>query len=715
MTSGVRVYVTIPKIGIKMKIKHISIVALPLLLGLVAFFIVVGPRALNPTNIAWLGRGDPAMYYLGWLFYRQSDWSFPIGLNPDFGLELGSSVVFSGSNPLLAILFKPLSSVLPEPFQYFGVWLLACFILQAWFGWKLVGLISKNVNIRLIGSGLFVFSPPMLWRLGDHFNLAGQFLILAGLYLTFRPNTTKRLLPWGAVLVTAALVHVYLLAMVALLWLTDLTWRTVNRELATQRSLYEIVFLSAAVGFVCWQAGYFSVSASDLGLDYGVVSLNLLSIVDPHRWSYVVRTMPGRVFHGGFGYLGLGGFLLIFFSLPYLLSGKAKLFVSISKQPILLLTLIGLTLFAVSNKVAIGRYTYEFPLPESLLHAAGTFRASGRMFWPAFYALLFTLIFLIVRGNDKRAAKYLLDFALFVQVTDTSAGWLNNRKRLMIAPSSEWETALQDPFWLEAATKYKKVQVMPPRNRAPDWQILESYAGMNHLKTNAFQVARVDKSSRESAERKASLSLQTGVYDLDSLYVIDSSVLTQAALTLNLDADVLFQVDGFNVLAPGWKKCGGCQPVNNQLKILGILPPLKLGERIQFDQSGNGATYLSGGWAPAGRWGTWSNRQNAEMVLPIPENAHSILIEAGAFVSPSHPKQDIEIRINGMLAMNAHLTAPSGNSIEVLIPTKMIKGLASQGIMQIQFIFLDAAHPKGLGISNNPLNLALLLTAVTIF
>jgi hypothetical protein len=69
--------------------KRLPLNLLPLLIGVVAFFLVVGPRALNPLNIAWLGNGDPATHYLGWVFFRQSPWSFPIGLNPSYGLELG--------------------------------------------------------------------------------------------------------------------------------------------------------------------------------------------------------------------------------------------------------------------------------------------------------------------------------------------------------------------------------------------------------------------------------------------------------------------------------------------------------------------------------------------------------------------------------------------------------------------------------------------------
>ncbi|PTW59108.1 hypothetical protein C8N35_108145 [Breoghania corrubedonensis] len=47
----------------------------PLLLGLAAFLAVVGPRVLDPTNIAWLESADTAQHYLGWLFFRQGSWT----------------------------------------------------------------------------------------------------------------------------------------------------------------------------------------------------------------------------------------------------------------------------------------------------------------------------------------------------------------------------------------------------------------------------------------------------------------------------------------------------------------------------------------------------------------------------------------------------------------------------------------------------------------
>lgn len=96
---------------------------LAILLGLGAFLIISGGKIVNPEYIDWLlMEGDPATHWLGWQFFRNSPlFQWPIGANPNYGLELGSSVVFTDSIPLLAFFFKPLNPFLPETFQYNGL------------------------------------------------------------------------------------------------------------------------------------------------------------------------------------------------------------------------------------------------------------------------------------------------------------------------------------------------------------------------------------------------------------------------------------------------------------------------------------------------------------------------------------------------------------------------------------------------------------------
>jgi len=139
---------------------------LPPLIGAAAFFLIAGPHFLNPRNIAWLVGGDSLQHYLGWAFFRNAPLEWPLGLSPKYGMELGGSIVYTDSIPLLAIPFKSISFLLPEPFQYFGLWVMGCFVLQAWFAYRLVGLVSANSLVCALGAFFFVFSPPLIFRMG---------------------------------------------------------------------------------------------------------------------------------------------------------------------------------------------------------------------------------------------------------------------------------------------------------------------------------------------------------------------------------------------------------------------------------------------------------------------------------------------------------------------------------------------------------------------
>ena len=83
-------------------------------IGALAFLTVVGLPVLDPTNIAWLSEDDLAAHFMGWQFYRNGPFTNPIGLNPLYGLEISNSIVYSDSIPLLAIIFKPFNSLLPD-------------------------------------------------------------------------------------------------------------------------------------------------------------------------------------------------------------------------------------------------------------------------------------------------------------------------------------------------------------------------------------------------------------------------------------------------------------------------------------------------------------------------------------------------------------------------------------------------------------------------
>ena len=275
------------------KLRLIILGLLTLGLGLAYFFCIAPFSILLPTNLAWIGPYDPTMHYLGWAVFQNSPWSWPLGLNPDYGLQISSSIVYSDAIPLFAFVFKAFRDFLPTPFQYFGVWYLVCLLLQSVLAFVLIERVASKslpVAVRLLLVSLFAFAPILLWRIGEHAALSAHFVLLAALALALVRDRRGAWL-WVLLLVLTALINSYLLLMVLALWtasLLDISFPATQRHLpAKQRTkTYRTILLQVAlVGVVLfatlWVAGYFVLSGGASTGSFGIGRMNVLAIFNP--------------------------------------------------------------------------------------------------------------------------------------------------------------------------------------------------------------------------------------------------------------------------------------------------------------------------------------------------------------------------------------------------------------------------------------------------
>jgi hypothetical protein len=196
-----------------------------LLIGLSVFVYVTGGRILNPTSRDWLMVGDSATHYMGWEFFRHTSLlQWPLGLNPKLGLDISSSIAFTDSIPLAAFIFKPFNSLLPATFQYLGLWILICFVLQTYLAARLLShFLADQIQIAL-GSVFIALSPVLIYRLVHdgygHIALVSHFLILGALNLYF----TKPLKSswWALLFASTILIQAYFIPMVAAIWIAKL-------------------------------------------------------------------------------------------------------------------------------------------------------------------------------------------------------------------------------------------------------------------------------------------------------------------------------------------------------------------------------------------------------------------------------------------------------------------------------------------------------------
>ena len=154
-------------------------------LGIVVFVAVCGVRILDFTYTDWLtAKVDSLQHFLGWQAFRQTQWTFPIGLTNALSYPQAVSIVYTDSIPLLAIPFKLISPLLPVAFQYIGLWDLLCYALQGGLSAVLLYRFVKNKALCLIGAVFFVASMPLAMRMiYHHDSLVAQWLLLLGFLL----------------------------------------------------------------------------------------------------------------------------------------------------------------------------------------------------------------------------------------------------------------------------------------------------------------------------------------------------------------------------------------------------------------------------------------------------------------------------------------------------------------------------------------------------
>lgn len=520
--------------------------ALAALAGAASIIVVFGWHVVPPGNEHWILSGmigpDPVQYWLGWTFFREAPWAWPPGLNPRYGMELASSIFYADAIPLLAFIFKATQRLVDVP-QYWGLWLLACGALQAWLGWRLVGLATTDTVARLAGALLFVLQPMMLNRLGGHFALGAHWLLLWGLWLALTPGGRARGLGWAGLVLAASLIHSYLLPMVLALWTAD-AW-TRRRDGVTFWPELALVPAAGLAGL--WAAGFFVLDAGFAGTRerFGDMQMDLLAPFNATVWGGLLPALPdtGHLETNG-SYVGLGALLLSVFAL----------FARPARRHLPLLVVLGLMLaFAITHQPSLAGWQVTLlPLPERLVEMASALRASERFYWPLAYALMVAGAVGLVRVAGPAVAGLLMAALVVVQVVDLQPGF----RRLSsyfppVAP--QMAPQLQHPFWAAAAPQYSAIRAVPALNQGPYWEPISVFAARNRMTTDAVYLARSDEAAKARLRTDILARLAEGRPEPGTLYVLrDAESLAAARAGQRMGRDALFFLDGLHVLAPDW-------------------------------------------------------------------------------------------------------------------------------------------------------------------
>lgn len=680
----------------------------------------MGPKTLNPQNLAWLIGVDPIQHYIGWAFFREGPWMLPIGMNPGYGLDLSSSIVFADSVPLLAFIFKPFSFALPNTFQYLGIWTLTCFILQSYAGFLLVGLIKKDFVLQILGSIFFIMAPPMLWRMGYHTALASHFVVLAAIYLCISKQSQHRKLLWTVLISCTAAIHFYLLVMVVALWVSSLLDFYSDRAcreslhpkfqqkhiLCCWMILIEVIVVIGPLLFVIWQCGYFLIGRSSISSGgFGLHRMNLLALFHPGNWSYVIPSNHIMNYPGeGFNYLGLGGMLILLVALIQFIRNIKTILSCAKKYKFLILTLFILFLIALSNNVGVGNTNYFFDIPNSVLNGLNIVRSSGRMFWPMYYAIIFCALSVLIFTLPRRLCMLMLSIGLVSQIIDTSHAWLPRRANFAQMESKKiYSPSIQDSvFWDCVAKNYKKIIIAPPSYSSKDWVAFSVFASENKMSTNAVYLARTDQVKLVESTRKIMDSLYDGEYEKDAIYVIENQVIPLVLLGITPNAKLL-SIDGYNVLLPDWSaaKCKNTSTPNAEAPKIRDFPDLET--KILFNAGSIWTQFLIWGWSVPESWGVWSDGNDSRMILSIPSNAKTLELTFRAMVNASHKLQPIEVFVDNKSEGIHYFDSAEGNSLLL----KLSDSQRKKQIISVYFKYQKPIKPSSASQSEDQRSLAI--------
>lgn len=432
------------------------------LAGMLIFIYLHGIDIINPRCTDWIFTKDRDLgqHYLGWAFYRNADWAFPIGLMDTLGYPHPTSVLYLDAIPLFAVFFKILSPILPDTFQYLGLWGLLCYMLQGALGAAICGRFTRSGLNCFLGSLLFINSPILIQRMFYHTALASHWVILLALLILLYHDKVsvsygRSLLVWAFIAALSAGIHQYYLLFCGVFCFAYSIYEIVVNK-RRYGFLTCIAFIAAGL-LVDYALGAFSVDVGIAAGGLGEYSFNLNAFFNPHNDSRLFGPLP--MFAGqyeGYAYLGAGVFALFLIALLGVLVDYqtrpegAPGFAAELREKRLHIAVFGgicliFTVLALSPKATVNqRVLYELQLPELIQKLWGVFRSTGRLIWPVCYIITATAVMWCVRHQKRTVATVVLALCVLLQIYDLGPNMERRRDEYV---NAEYTNQLSREYW----------------------------------------------------------------------------------------------------------------------------------------------------------------------------------------------------------------------------------------------------------------------------
>jgi hypothetical protein len=526
-----------------------------------------GLEMLLPTKDAWLMRHDWATHHLGWFFYRNEPWTFPLGDIHNYFYPVGTNVVFTDSIPLVAIPLKIFSPILPEHFQYLGLWLFLSHLLLGYFSMKVLDRFGIYGIPQLLATLIIVFNPVLFHR-SIHPALCSHWLIVASIWIYFidtdKSGVRKVILYQFIILILSGLINPYLCAMISVFSFA------LSIRLFLDKRLSIVAFTGYLVGpFVVLMVVWFIIgafvfnSSDDLGISgaYGLYSMNLNSLVNSNGFSvFPFLRFPTVSWHQyeSFLYLGAGIIALSIFTIISWIISLARRKSSLKAYRILETNIFPLavlslacTAFAITNTISINDVIIlKFKVPGIIEKTGDVFRASARFFWVVYYMInLSVLIIIITKINSLLTRNLFLCFIFAIQIFDY---WslLGNQN---LAPG-DYHPPLTESSWDKLFSASNEITFYPPLGTTykddQDYRYFGYLAANQKKPINIGYVARQDNRAINTYTEKLNTDLDNERIGEKTMYVTNAASYNRFKILYLMDSLECADLDGYLVFYP---------------------------------------------------------------------------------------------------------------------------------------------------------------------
>jgi|LakMenEpi03Aug12_release.lakeMendotaPanAssembly.Ray.scaffolds.fasta_scaffold15684_13 hypothetical protein len=512
-----------------------------LIVTIFIFHYKIGITNVIPTNVDWLLQAaDWPQHYLGWEFFRRTPWGYPLGEFSNLLYPVATNIGFTDSIPLLAISLKLFNLVLPDFFQYIGLWIFINILLQAYLGYLIFRKLNFSIMAATSAGIIMQLTPALIARL-NHPALTAHWLILLAIYnyLSFESKKKDIYLNFLAIILSS-LIHPYLAIMIIPISLANL-WRF--------KSWPKIIILTIVgliIPIILWAGiGYFVDYSIGDPQNLGYYSTSLQSFFNPEYaiWDNHLKDAslwldsrgiryPSQ--YEGFAYLGLGVLSGIILTIAMLLIKTTihteeslltikTIAVSLSKERkiFFIICIILISLYSIIHKDNV-TYLEQYNnilIIDMFLEKSGVIRANGRFIWPLMYIVIIITLYGIQKIFKKHTF-YILTILALIQVVDITPLIKERLFRDQEFVSIKSESSI---FWKNTIKDYKTVNIYPggqrSYNRADDYIIFAFWAAQNNIPINAGYLSRYDIEISRKFNLELEKNLNNNNLDKNSLYI----------------------------------------------------------------------------------------------------------------------------------------------------------------------------------------------------